>query len=136
MYHMSRVTCNMSFVTRCVSHVFYIYIYIYIFFFFFHFRQSDGASRWRVCYQQGLPPLVLIDLLYNMNNNPNKFHNKLSTLTDRDVMHPQLFFHYPQLPWQLLHLGDHTTQQGHSQIEQFGGSMHCSIWHIVDLDLI
>ena len=39
--HMSRVTCHMW---R---------------FFFFFFWQSGGASRWRVCYQRGLPRLVI-----------------------------------------------------------------------------
>ena len=45
---MSGVICQVSYV--------YIYIYIYIF-----FGQSDGASWWMVCYQQGLLRLVLYD---------------------------------------------------------------------------
>ena len=44
--HMSGVTCQVSRV-RC--HMSYIYIF---------FLQSDWASRWRVCYQRGLPRLV------------------------------------------------------------------------------
>ena len=46
---MSSVRCQVSRVMCQVSHV--------IFFFFF-FGQSGGASRWRVCYQGGLPRLV------------------------------------------------------------------------------
>ena len=42
--HMSHVTCHMSHVT----------------FFFFFLGQSGEAYRWRVCYQQGLPCLVLL----------------------------------------------------------------------------
>ena len=52
MCHVSRVTCHMSPVT-CQK----------IFFTFFLFKkkngQSGGASRGRVCYQRGLPRLVL-----------------------------------------------------------------------------
>ena len=43
------VTCHMS----CVMcHL------LPVMFFLFFFGQSGGASRWRVCYQQGLPRLV------------------------------------------------------------------------------
>ena len=45
--HMSRVTCHMSCVT-CI-----------IYFLLLFFGQSGEASRWRVCYQRGLPRLVL-----------------------------------------------------------------------------
>ena len=48
--HVSHVTCHMTHVTCHMS-----------FFFFFYLKkngQSGGASRWRVCYQQGLPHLV------------------------------------------------------------------------------
>ena len=41
MCHLSRVTCHMSF-----------------FLFIQKKLQSDGASRWSVCYQRGLPRLV------------------------------------------------------------------------------
>ena len=44
-YHLSRVTCHVSLVT--------------IFFFFF-FRQSGQDYWWRVCYQRGLPRLVIL----------------------------------------------------------------------------
>ena len=47
MYHVSRVTCHMSCVT---CH------------FFLSQKETgkcDGAGWWRVCYQQGLPHLVL-----------------------------------------------------------------------------
>ena len=62
--HVSRVTCHVSPVTCHMSHVKkknYILIYIYIYIFFYlrkKFGQSVGASRWRVCYQRGLPRLV------------------------------------------------------------------------------
>ena len=51
---MSRVTCHVSNVTCHMSRV-----TCPIFFFFFFFGKSGGASRWRVCYQRGLPRLVL-----------------------------------------------------------------------------
>ena len=50
--HVSRVTCHVSRVTCHVSHV--------IFFFFF-FGKSGEVYRWRVCYQRGLPRLVLLE---------------------------------------------------------------------------
>ena len=45
--HMSRVTCHMSH--------FFISIFSLLF-----FGQSGEAYRWRVCYQRGLPRLVLM----------------------------------------------------------------------------
>ena len=46
--------------------VFVVVVVVFVFFFFFFFGQSGGASRWRVCYQQGLPRLVLYSFLsYN-----------------------------------------------------------------------
>ena len=48
---MSHVMCH-------VSHVTYINIFIY----FIFFGQRGEAYRWRVCYQRGLPRLVLIYL--------------------------------------------------------------------------
>ena len=53
--HVSCVMCHVSCVRCQVSHVM---CHAWHFFFFF-FRQSGGASRWRVCYQRGLPRLVL-----------------------------------------------------------------------------
>ena len=61
-YHLSPVTCHLSPVT-CN---FFFYIYIFFFFTFlyiyiFSFKQigkTGGPSRWRVCYQWGLPRLV------------------------------------------------------------------------------
>ena len=61
---MSRVTCHVSPVTCHMSHVN----------FFFYIKktqkkipsekigQSGGASRWRVCYQRGLPRLVFLGI--------------------------------------------------------------------------
>ena len=48
---------------------FIFFIYIYIFFYTKTRRkklQIDGASRWRVCYQRGLPRLVYVhvNLMY------------------------------------------------------------------------
>ena len=59
--HVSHVTCHMSRVTCHVSHVKNTFFYN-----FFkkknyttkNIGQSGGASRWRVCYQRGLPRLV------------------------------------------------------------------------------
>ena len=74
---MSRVTCHMSHVTIFFS-------------FFFFFGQSGETYRWRVCYQRGLPRLVLswrsihnvLDVhnannAHNINNGNNvcKFYN-------------------------------------------------------------
>ena len=54
MCHVSCVTCHLSHVTCHLSHV-------KIFFFLSKkIQQSGGASRWRVCYQQGLPRLVYL----------------------------------------------------------------------------
>ena len=47
-------TCHVSLVTCPVSRV------TCHFFFFFSFGQSVETSRWRVCYQQGLPCLVFL----------------------------------------------------------------------------
>ena len=55
--HVSRVTCHVSPVTCHMSHV-----SCHVSFFFClrkKIGQSGGASRWRVCYQRGLPRLVL-----------------------------------------------------------------------------
>ena len=58
MCHVSRVTCHVSRVMCHVSHV----TCNFNFFFLQNFLQSGGASRWRVCYQQGLPRLVFRSL--------------------------------------------------------------------------
>ena len=50
--HMSRVMCHVSGVRCQVSGV------MCHFFLLLFFRQSVEASRWRVCYQRGLPRLV------------------------------------------------------------------------------
>ena len=55
MCHMSDVTCLVSGVTCQVSGVMCIFVFI-----FFFFKQSDGASCWRVCYPRGLPRLVQV----------------------------------------------------------------------------
>ena len=50
---MSRVTCHVSHVTchmLCVTCHMSLFIFIFL--------PSGKASRWRVCYQQGLPRLV------------------------------------------------------------------------------
>ena len=48
--HVSRVICHMSRVTCHVSHVVFFLVF---------FGQSGEAYWWRVCYQRGLPRLVL-----------------------------------------------------------------------------
>ena len=51
MCHVSHVMCHVSHVMCHVSHV--------TFFFFFFSGRSGEAYRWRVCYQRGLPRLVI-----------------------------------------------------------------------------
>ena len=68
--HMSPVTCHVSPVTCHLSLVtwfffFYIFLLEKILFYhnFFYFKKNGkigGATQWRVCYQRGLPSLVLI----------------------------------------------------------------------------
>ena len=53
--HVSPVTCHVSRLTCHMSHVTFISIYIYFF-----CRQSGETSRWRVCFQWGLPRLVVM----------------------------------------------------------------------------
>ena len=60
--HVSHVKCHQSHVTCHVSHVRLLLLYIYIFIFF---GQSGEASQGRVCFQRGLPRLVL-KLLHGM----------------------------------------------------------------------
>ena len=67
MCHVSRVTCHMSHVTCHMSKK-KKKLHFNIFFSSFFLRkkigQSGGASRWRVCYQQGLPHIVFIHLAF------------------------------------------------------------------------
>ena len=62
MCHVSGVRCHVSGVTCQVSRVrFHVSgVTCHNFFSFFFFGQSGGTSRWRVCYQRGLPRLVYI----------------------------------------------------------------------------
>ena len=74
MCHVSRVTCHVSHVTCHVSPVtchmstkknwtFFLFIYLYFFFLCKKkIGKSGGASRWRVCYQRGLPRLVFLQI--------------------------------------------------------------------------
>ena len=59
---MSHVMCHMSYgmcqVAKVMCHNFFSY-----FNFLFIFLQSGGASRWRVCYQRGLPRLVFLIIM-------------------------------------------------------------------------
>ena len=71
--HVSHVTCHLSTVTCHMSHVkkklLHVLIYLYIYIYFFNVKkigQSGGASRWRVCYQRGLPRLVYYRLQYQL----------------------------------------------------------------------
>ena len=61
---MSRVTCHVSRVTCQVSGVRWQVSFVRwcVLFCLFLILQSGGASRWRVCYQRGLPRLVFTDL--------------------------------------------------------------------------
>ena len=60
--HVSGFTCHASGVTCHVSRVTCHNIHIYIFFSLYIFLQSGEASQWSVCYQRGLPHLVLFHL--------------------------------------------------------------------------
>ena len=58
--HMSHVMCHMSCVTCHVSHVMcHMSCVTCNFFLSLFFGQAGEACRWRVCYQRGLPRLVL-----------------------------------------------------------------------------
>ena len=67
--HVSRVTCHLSHVTCHLSPVLFYFKFLIYFFslknkftkniYFKKIRQNGGASRWMVCYQRGLPRLVL-----------------------------------------------------------------------------
>ena len=76
--HMSRVTCHVSPVTchlspvTCKKIIFQHFNSLFLIFKFFlrkqKIGQSGGASRWRVCYQRGLPRLVSRELNVKINN--------------------------------------------------------------------
>ena len=62
-HHVSHVRCQVSVVLCQVSHVrchMSCVKKIHIFLLFSFFGQCGGVSRWRVCYQRGLPLLVFI----------------------------------------------------------------------------
>ena len=74
MCHVLRITCHVSPVTCHLSSV-------KIFFIPKKFLQSGGASSWRVCYQRGLPYLVLIDswihsVTYSSKYSSTKLYSK------------------------------------------------------------
>ena len=62
MCHVSRVKCHLSPVTCHMSKQFFFLTFKLLLLIFFTYKkngQSGGASQWRVCYQRGLPRLVL-----------------------------------------------------------------------------
>ena len=63
MYHMSGVLCQVSGVTCQVSHVRSFFLFFIIF-----FLQSGEASRWRGCYQRGLPRLFYFSVASNTDS--------------------------------------------------------------------
>ena len=65
--HMSHVTCHMSRTTCHMSLITCMYI--------FFWGQSGEASRWRVCYQWGLPRLVLRHFVYRPVGRFSTIHN-------------------------------------------------------------
>ena len=88
MCHLSCVTCYVSRVTCHLSHV--------IFFIIIFFWQSGGSSRRRVCYQRGLPRLVIIQasltaeyytILYHY---PSFFHSRILYYTIFTIQVPFL----------------------------------------------
>ena len=64
MCQLPHVTCHMSPVKCHMSHVKKKLHFFVCFFLHKKIGQSGGASRWRVCYQRGLPHLALVDTLY------------------------------------------------------------------------
>ena len=91
MCHVSHVMCHMSRVTCHNVHV--------IFFFFLLFSgQSGEAYRWRVCYQRGLPRLVLIYSIHSHNmgsQNPSKRFYWYASVCDSMSVIPEYFKHLP-----------------------------------------
>ena len=63
--HLSPFTCHKSPVTCHMSKDFFYIFFIKGFYFvpLKKNKKSGGASRWRVCYQRGLPRAVFIDIL-------------------------------------------------------------------------
>ena len=59
LHHVSHVMCRMSHIAYQVSHVTCQVSHIHCIF-SVGGGQNDGASKWRVCYQRGLPRLVLL----------------------------------------------------------------------------
>ena len=57
MCNVSHVMCHVSRVT-CQKRFFLLHLFFHLFYLFF-IKQSGGDSLWRVCYQRGLPCLVL-----------------------------------------------------------------------------
>ena len=62
LHHVSYVTCEVP----CVT----------FYFIFYFFGQSGGAMWWRVCYQQGLPHLVLMSIQVCSSLAGYKQHNE------------------------------------------------------------
>ena len=73
----SPVMCNVLPVTCQNIYIFQIYILK-------KFGQSFGASRWRVCYQRGLPRLVSEEL------NLEIFSSTLQPLLSQNMVHVQV----------------------------------------------
>ena len=101
MCDMSPVTCHLSQATcQKKNYLFYlkkIYIYIHI---LDKIGHSGGASQWRVCYQRGLPCLVILLLLkqskaINLTGfliNPKLHTQKVSNICLRVVLMQFVFF--------------------------------------------
>ena len=66
MCHLSHVTGHMSYVRSPVSGVTCQVSHVRCGFFYVFFLHSVGAIRWKVCYQQGLPCLVLCTCKHNI----------------------------------------------------------------------
>ena len=74
---MSHVMCHVSHVTFYVSHVkchvSHVMCYMSIIIFFL---QSDEAYWWRVCYQRGLPRLVVMESSFDEQKKEEEIGNK------------------------------------------------------------
>ena len=96
---MSRVTCCMSRVTCHVSHVM---CHMNFFFNFFFFLRSGEATRWRVCYQRGLPRLISIECQNETDYARETAHHNFPSFCTYQNNHPSKCRICVSVSWLLL----------------------------------